>query len=90
MSILSASETKSLLDTLFLFLWSQFGDFDCVNIHSIRVFDSWVRREASESLSGPSTTLGDLIHLIPLDLEMSGLHVPFIDFSRDKVKVIKD
>ena len=39
-----------------------------------------------KSLSGSSTTLGNIIHSILLILEVSGLNVPLVDFCRDRVK----
>ena len=39
-----------------------------------------------EGLSGPSALLSNLVHTVPLVLEISGLGLSLIDFIRDSVK----
>ena len=87
MPTLAAVEAESLLDTLFLFFWDQFlWKFDHINIYSIEVLDhSRGGGKRLESLSGPSTVLGNLFCSIPLVLEVDSLGIPVIDLIRDSV-----
>ena len=87
MPTLAAVEAESMLDTLFLFFWDQFHwKFDHINIYSIEVLDHSRRGgKRLESLSGPSTVLGNLFCSIPLVLEVDSLGIPVIDLIRDSV-----
>ena len=88
MSTFLAAEVKSLLDALLSFFWGKFlREFDCVNIHGVGVLGgSRGRGKSLESLSGPSTSLSDLLSAIPLILEVGCLRVPVVNFVWDCVK----
>ena len=86
MSTLSASETKSLLSISLLLFRGKFWDFDNVHIHGIEVFVFWREGKGLKGLSGSSTVLDDLISLVLLILEMSGLCVPLVNFHEYRVE----
>ena len=76
-----ALEAKPLLETFFLLFQSKLLDFHCVNIHGIGVLGSCSRGrgEGLEGLGGPSTSLSDLFHMIPLVLKVDGFGVPVVN-----------
>ena len=81
MSRFSAVEAEFFLDTTFAFFWGEFGDFDSVDDHGIGVM-SFGGQDVGEGvvrLVGDfGVSSGDVVSLLPLGLESSGLLVPFI------------
>ena len=73
MSLSVAVETESLFEAVFLFFWSKLLEFNYINVHGVWVFGHSRRGgERLEGLSGPSTSLSDLLSLVPLVLEVDG------------------
>ena len=72
-SLLVASETKSLFEAFLSFFWSEFPDFYDINIHDIRGFGHHSRGgEGLEGLGRPPALLGNLFCAVPLILEVDG------------------
>ena len=88
MPILPTVKIKSLLGILFCSSRvSFFGRFDHINVHSIEVFNcSGGEGEGLEGLGSPSTSLGNLVSMVPLVLKVCGFSIPLVDFVRDSVK----
>ena len=89
MSAFSAAKAESLLGVLLSFVQGEFlGEFDRVNVYSVRVFHGSGGRqgEGLESLGRPPTSLSYLLSTIPLVLEVGRLSVPFIDFVRNGIE----
>ena len=88
MSTFTTAEAKSFLGTLLLFFWHEFlEEFDCINVHDIGVLgDFGGQGKILESLSGPPTSLSDLLSVIPLVLEVSHFRIPVINFIWDCVE----
>ena len=86
-SAFAAVEAKSFLGTLLMFFRGHsFWELDCVNVHGICVPSCVRRGERLEGLGGPSASLSDLFHVIPLVLEVGGFSVPVINFIWDGIK----
>ena len=81
MSRFSAAEAEFFLDTTSAFFWGEFGDFDSVDDHGIGVM-SFRGRGVGEGVvclvGGFGVSSGDVVSLLPLGLESSGLLLPFI------------
>ena len=73
------SEAKFLLETFLSLFWGELLDFYCINVHGIRVFSCLRRGEGLESLGRPPALLGDLLHTVPLVLEMDCFGVPVVN-----------
>ena len=88
MSKFSAAEAEFLLDATFAFFWDEFGDFDSVDDHDIRV-KNFRGRGVGEGVvrlvGGFGVSSSDVISSLPLGLESGGLLVPFIDGGRNGV-----
>ena len=81
MSRFLAAEAEFFLNTMFAFFWGEFGDFDSVDDHGIGVMSFGGRGvgEGVVCLVGDfGVSSGNVVSLLPLGLESSGLLVPFI------------
>ena len=68
-----ASEAESLFETLLLFFQSKLFDFYCVDVHGIGVFSGpGGRRKGLEGLDCSPASLSNLLHMVPLVLEVDG------------------
>ena len=73
-----ATETESLLDTVFAFVRGEFSDADYVHIHGVRVFSRGAGRDGErvEVRRGCLASSSDFISAVPLCLEVGCLFVP--------------
>ena len=88
MSTPAAMEAESFLSALLMFFQSEFlGEFDHVDVHGVGVFGHFGGGgEGLESLGGPSTSLSNLLCVVPLVLEVGGFQIPVVNFVWDCVK----
>ena len=80
MPLLAISETQPLFEAFVSFLRGEFLDSDHVDIHGIRVLGCFRGGEGLEGLGRPSTSLGNLLCMVPLVLKVDGFGVPVVDF----------
>ena len=84
----SAVEAELLFYAAFAFFWGEFGDFDGIDDHGVRVMClgvGGVGEGVVGLVGGFQVSLGDVVSPFPLGLEGDSLLVPFIDGGRDGV-----